>query len=425
MTFRLESGPESTSRETACTSYSHPEYGPYTWNNGTCHTINPMTFGTVVMTSTCPAGASFMNNYRFDAPDNRYATCRYSTTCPEGQTRQPDGTCANPPVECTPGCNGACGSYRSFRGFRTRTCIDSCIYKLGAGISVTLSTGETSVGHDVRENTGQSCEGIDDSPNLPTPCPECECQKQGKSWASMNGSTVCLAPGTPGSQPVTKQDPPQVKTETPAPTPENPNPEPVTTETPSPIITITPNPAGGSPDITETVTNPDGSTTSTTQSQSSYCQKNPTASVCKQADEEAKKGSWSGSCGAFQCEGDAVNCAIARKIHQDRCDDKNDLEKFEPAAEEGRRILMGEDDEAVQGFLNKEGDHKRTINLANEIKETGEYQFSAQCWSDLTVNIMGAAFTLPLSKLCSLFEMLGFALLAASYLWALRIVGIW
>lgn len=344
--------------------------------------------------------------------------------CTPPQVRQPDGSCAIPPVECTPGCNGACGSYKSFKGFRTRTCIDSCIYKLGAGIAVTLSTGETSVGHDVRENTGQSCEGIDDSPNLPTPCPECECQQQGKSWASMNGTTVCMNPGTPGSQPVTKQDPPETKTETPAPTPENPNPEPVTTETPAPIITITPNPAGGSPDITETVTNPDGSTTSTTQSQSSYCQKNPTASVCKQADEEAKKGSWSGSCGAFQCEGDAVNCAIARKIHQDRCDDLDDMQQFENAASLGKKLLNGEHEADVTAFLNGEGDSNKSINVGGLVSENGAYQFAAQCLSDIQFSIGGHAITVPISKVCPYFEMIGLFLLAAAYLAALRIVEV-
>lgn len=359
-------------------------------------------------------GSNAQNNHR----------CINAPACPEGQTRQSNGACTAPPVTCTPGCNGACGSYKTFKGLRTLACIDSCIYKLGAGISVTLSTGETSAGHDVRENTGATCEGVDDSPTLPTPCPECECQKQGKSWGTVNGLVVCHSPGTPGSKPVTKQDPPQTKTETPAPTPENPNPEPVTTETPSPIITITPNPAGGSPDITETTTNPDGSTSSTTQSQESYCQKNPTASVCKQAEEDKKKGSWSGSCGAFQCEGDAVNCAIARKIHQDRCDDLDELKQFAPAAEEGRRILMGEEDESVTGFLNRDAEHTRTINLANEIKESGDYQFAAQCFSDVQINIGSQSITVPFSKLCSYFEMIGYILLAASYLWALRIVGI-
>lgn len=281
--------------------------------------------------------------------------------------------------------------------------------------------------HTVKENTGASCEPVPDTPEPepePSPCPECACAKQGKSWGTVNGVVVCHSPGTPGSQPVMKKDPPTIKTETPAPTPENPNPEPVTTETPAPIITITPNPAGGSPDITETVTNPDGSTTSTSQTQESYCQKNPTASLCKQADEEAKKGSWSGSCGAFQCEGDAVNCAIARKIHQDRCDDLDDMQQFENAASLGKNLLNGQHEADVADFLNGEGDSNKTINVGGLVSENGAYQFAAQCLSDIQFSIGGHAITVPISKVCPYFEMIGLFLLAAAYLAALRIVEV-
>lgn len=345
--------------------------------------------------------------------------------CMPPEVRQPDGSCALPPPTCEPGCNGACGVMKRFLNFRTRACIDQCIYRLGSGIGIQTTDGSWYYSNEVRENTGASCTpDMDNSLPDPAPCPECECAKQGKSWGTANGLVICHSPGTPGSQPVTKQDPPETKTETPAPTPENPNPEPVTTETPAPVITITPNPAGGSPDITETVTNPDGSTTSTTQSQSSYCQKNPTASVCKQADEEAKKGSWSGSCGAFQCEGDAVNCAIARKIHQDRCDDLKGMEPFADVAEKGRKILTGETDQTVTDFLNRDGDNNRNINVGNLVSESGDYQFGASCISDLQFSIGGHSITVPFSSVCPYFEMIGFFLLAAAYLAALRIVEV-
>ena len=430
MKFTHSNNGEFESRADACTSYVHPSQGPFEWlAGGQCRSVSNMSFfGAVVMTTSCVTSANvqFLNNYRGDVADNRYATCRYLTPCPEGQTRKADGSCsAPPPPECEPGCNGACGSTKRFLNFRTRACIDQCIYKLGSGIGVATTDGNWYYSHDVRDNTGVSCTpDMDNSLPDPQPCPECECAKQGKSWASMNGTTVCLNPGTPGSQPVTKQDPPETKTETPAPTPENPNPEPVTTETPAPIITIMPNPAGGSPDITETVTNPDGSTTSTTQSQPSYCQKNPTASVCKQADEEAKKGSWSGSCGAFQCEGDAVNCAIARKIHQDRCDDLDDMQQFENAASLGKRLLSGEHEADVTAFLNGEGDSNKTINVGSLVSENGAYQFAAQCLSDIQFSIGGHAITVPISKVCPYFEMIGLFLLAAAYLAALRIVEV-
>lgn len=354
----------------------------------------------------------------------------YRPDCAEGQTRHSDGSCgAPPPPECEPGCNGACGSTQIFLNFRSLACIDSCIYRLGEAMGLRSAPNSDIFHyyHTVKENTGASCEPVPDTPEPepePSPCPECACAKQGKSWGTVNGVVVCHSPGTPGSQPVMKKDPPTIKTETPAPTPENPNPEPVTTETPAPIITITPNPAGGSPDITETVTNPDGSTTSTSQTQESYCQKNPTASLCKQADEEAKKGSWSGSCGAFQCEGDAVNCAIARKIHQDRCDDLDDMQQFENAASLGKKLLNGEHEADVTAFLNGEGDGNKSINVGGLVSENGAYQFAAQCLSDIQFSIGGHSITVPISKVCPYFEMIGLFLLAAAYLAALRIVEV-
>lgn len=213
--------------------------------------------------------------------------------CPEGQTRQPDGTCGvPPPPECEKGCNGACGQQKTFNRLRTLACINLCIYRLGGGMEIELSNGESRAYMTVQNNTGASCtpEQETTTPD-PTPCPECECQNKGQSYVVMAGVATCVAPGTPGSEPIKKQDPPKVETHTPAPSPENPNPEPEVTETPSPIITITPAPAGSppgtGPTITETTANADGSSTSTAQGQDKFCQANPNHALCKADD--AKK----------------------------------------------------------------------------------------------------------------------------------------
>lgn len=251
----------------------------------------------------------------------------------------------------------------------------------------------------------------------------------GKSWGQINGVDACLPRGAPGTKPVQTKPAPTIKEEKPKPTPENPNPEATRTVTPAPIVTVTPNPKGGEPTVKEETTNPDGSTTTKEMGMGKYCEEKPNSQTCKSTGNGAGGtggGGFEGSCeSGFICTGDGVQCAIARKIHQDRCDDLNDLEKFEPAAEEGRRILMGEEDPEVKSWMNKEDDHKRTINLANEVKETGDYQFSAQCISDVQFSIGGHSISVPFSKLCPYFEMIGYILLAASYLYALRIVGIW
>ena len=424
------------SREEVCLAYMHPSWGSYRWSNGSCvNNMHSSQFLAIVMSSVC--NGQFFNNYRFSAIDDRYATCRYVNPCPEPQVRNPDnGACeAPPPPSCEPGCNGACGSYMPFTAKGSQSCINNCYYTLEGSFAVVTGNGQTVYWNDVGPNTGVSCtEPDDETPgddgdppkaDLPDPCPECECAKKKMSWGEVNGAIVCVKPGTPGSKPVETANPPTTKTETPAPTPENPNPDPVTTVTPSPVITITPGSGAGSqPTITETVTNPDGSTTSTNEPQESYCQKNPSAKLCKESDKEEGKGSWGGGCGSWECEGDAAQCAMARKIHQDRCDDLQGMEQFESAASKGQKLLHGESDEDVTAYLNREGDGNRTINVGSMVSESGNYQFAASCISDVQFSIGGHAITVPISKVCPYFEMIGYFLLAAAYLAALRIVGV-
>ncbi|MFL9611422.1 virulence factor TspB C-terminal domain-related protein [Methylobacillus sp. Pita2] len=366
--------------------------------------------------------------------------CFNPPACPEGQTRQPNGSCAAPPVQCEPGCNGVCGTEQALTNRGTLACFNGCYYGLGDAWGIVISNGKKTWWTDVEDNTGVPCDapedeqpdGAEDAPDpaeTPDPCPECECAKKGMTWGSYttNGTTtvMCLKPGTPGGKPVDVAPKPTVKTETPAPTPDNPNPEPTTTVTPSPVITITPGSGAGSqPTVTETTTNPDGSTTSTSEPQESYCQKNPNAQLCKEADKENEKGSWGGGCGSWECDGDAANCAMARKIHQDRCDDIEGMQQFENAATQGQRLLHGESDEDVTAYLNREGDGNRTINVGSLVSDSGPYSFGASCISDVQFSIGGHSVSVPFSKICPYLEMIGYFLLAAAYLAALRIVGL-
>ncbi|GAB7562847.1 hypothetical protein LG202_08860 [Methylobacillus methanolivorans] len=384
------------------------------------------------------------DNTTWNSGNNKKYYCTVPACVPP-EVRKPDGSCG-PPVNCQQGRILESGPFADTDGdgaLPPLACIRGCYAHLtngGGAPEMDCSIGGAGTigvcsyvlpGDYIDQ--GESC-SPDNSPTKTPPadrgpCPACDCMKSGGSWGQVNGVDRCMPKGTPGTLPVQTKPAPTIKEDKPKPTPENPNPDPTKTVTPSPTVTVIPNPNGGEPTVKEETTNPDGSTTTTTTGMGEYCKNNATSSTCKSTgtgNGGSGGGDFRGSCeSGFLCSGDGVQCAIAKKIHQSRCDDLAELKQFNPAAEEGRRILMGEQDEDVQNWMNKEGDSKRTINLANEIKESGEYQFSAQCWSDLTVNIMGAAFTLPLSKLCSLFEMLGFALLAASYLWALRIVGIW
>jgi len=251
-----------------------------------CYRVTNWASGMAYAVYSCPYGGTLRNN-----PLPRM--CINPPACPEGQTRQENGSCAAPPIECEPGCNGACGQQRKYNRLRTLTCINQCIYRLGGGTEIQLADGYSRAWMTVQDNTGQSCTPAEEEPTTPdpVPCPECACQEQGKSYIVMAGAATCIDPGTPGSEPIKKQDPPKIETTTPPATPENPNPEPVETVTPSPIITITPAPAGSppgtGPTVTQTTTNADGSTTSTAQGQDQFCQSNPNHPLCKADD--AKK----------------------------------------------------------------------------------------------------------------------------------------
>lgn len=74
--------------------------------------------------------------------------------------------------------------------------------------------------------------------------------------------------------------------------------------------TTTTTPAGGGTPTTQTKSD------SATESKDSYCAKNPTAAECKE-----NKSSFAGSCdAAFACEGDAVQCAMAKEQHKRNCE---------------------------------------------------------------------------------------------------------
>ncbi|MCB5187585.1 hypothetical protein LG200_06135 [Methylobacillus caricis] len=388
----------------------------------------------------CPSGSSRLTVGGVEI-------CRFPTSCPAPQVRnQTTGACEDPPAVCQAGRILLTGPFSDTDGdgsIPSSSCISGCRATLTGGGAPQINCsigGAGSVGicgyvyPGNYVDTGSNCSDGETAPpkeppaNKP-PCPACDCMESGGSFGQVQGVDVCLPKGTPGTLPVQTTPPPKVTETKPPATPENPDPDPVKTIEPQPTVTVIPNPGGGEPTVKEETTNPDGSTTTVTSGMGEYCKNNATGATCKSTgtgNGGSGGGDFKGSCATgFTCSGDGVNCAIARAAYQHRCDDVNELKEFEPAAEEGRRILMGEEDPEIKSWLNKEGDHKRTINLADEVKESGEYQFAAQCISDVQFSIGGHSVTVPFSKLCPYFEMIGYILLAAAYLYALRIVGIW
>lgn len=206
---------------------------------------------------------------------------------------------------------------------------------------------------------------------------------------------------------------------------------------------------------TKTTTKQDGTTTTTTTTtenvnRQGYCARNPESAICRRQDDTSggdkgpatrpgggkgggdgsdgegfckenpespicKKSNFGGSCAAsFTCEGDAIQCAIAKEQHVRACklfDDKSpesDLYEAEKAKDRNRDVTKD-----LPG--NEEIDVSTRLSRANVLG-------ASSCIGDLSVTVWRAQVTLPLSRICAALAQLGWILVAVSSIAAARIV---
>lgn len=129
-------------------------------------------------------------------------------------------------------------------------------------------------------------------------------------------------------------------------------------------------------------------------------------------DEDDKPGIFSGSCGGFSCEGDAIQCAIAKEQHIKNC------KLFEDKSAESDLY------NAMKGKTgNQTGDlpGNEVISITGRI-DTSDALGGGGCFGDLNVTVWNTSVSLPLSNLCQYLAMLGNILVAVSMLMAARIV---
>ena len=130
-------------------------------------------------------------------------------------------------------------------------------------------------------------------------------------------------------------------------------------------------------------------------------------------DGDGEKGGFGGSCmSGFACEGDAIQCVIAREQYARNCklfDDKS-AESDLYNANKGKTG-------------NQTGDlpGNETIRLSGRI-DTSDPLGGGGCIGDLSITVWGQGVSLPLSNLCQHLAMLGNILVAVSMLMAARIV---
>ena len=171
--------------------------------------------------------------------------------------------------------------------------------------------------------------------------------------------------------------------------------------------------------MTQTTTkNPDGSSMQTTQNggpqdnrpdMQRFCDENPNAAICKNS-------TWAGSCGAFSCDGDAVQCAVALEQHQRDCalfDTPSSLSTL------GNQVSSGTDPEGPQNPALET--NRQSISLPNSLSQDpflapgglADQQFAVT--PSLTV-------TLPWSQLNYYLSLMGAIVVAFALVASARIV---
>lgn len=284
---------------------------------------------------------------------------------------QPDRKIENPGVQCMDGCNVNPASVKSapdgslYMSWPYKYTGDVCGGKVGGD---GVNTGETST-------------------EAPKQCPSGQCP------GSVNGLDVCVAcvsttiPGASssasGAAGAAGSNLPDGATSA--------------TNTTCNQSTCT---------TTTTVTDKNGSVLGTATQEKpkeNFCQENPGLQICKE-------GRWGGNCGGgYTCDGDAVQCALAREVHTRNCqlyDTPNELSDIGSAAMNSQAVPDGHP-----------GKNPESKNFASMFRPM---EGNAACIPDKTVSLAGKSVVLPFSQVCDPLRWMGhiafaFALVHAAF----------
>lgn len=331
---------------------------------------------------------------------NQYATATRSFTCPSGTlTGQ---TCSgDPPATCTAGANSP---FESGRTNALAVCQGGCIVDVGSG----AGDGATNKWTYLGKQSGVTCAAqpgtaappvVGPSPPLPAPCATGTCS------GTVNSVAVCLPCGAPGTQPgvqnksaTTNPDGSGSKTSSGSQT----NADGSTTNTGSTQTYGT----DGLPTGNPTNTTSTGSKNPSENPQAEYCKDNPTSPMCK-------KGTFTGTCGSsFVCDGDGVQCAIAKEQHIRNCklfDETNDLTAL------AAKMAAGTDP-----VLNPAAVANRETAPISGLMDRAR-MLSSSCPADMAFSYAGQSVTIPFAQLCTPMQWLGVLAVALTLLVGVRI----
>lgn len=348
---------------------------------------------------------------RFNGPDRYLAFVQVCKTS-GGVYFAPDTTkpsaqqCDSPPPSCSDASlvNKYIGA--SVQGtatsLPTTVCIQGCAYSTG---TVGVQVG-TSYATDLGKGTGATCTGanydtIDTTTKATDPPSLVSCSKQGKVYGTVNGVGICAAAGTIPNSTVTQNG---------STTTQNTSASGVQGTPTTSTTTTTVSNVNNVSTVTTTTTNPDGSKSSTTQDQATYCQQNPSAQVCKGSESTASGGT---DCTAApSCSGDAIQCMMVNQQWRTRCDSNQPSS----LSDLGSKLVNGQDPVA-----NPASSGNRTVNpIASSIDQSSFLNGAGL--SDKVVSVSGQSITLPFSRLNQYLVWLGHLFVVISLIGAIRIV---
>lgn len=450
-------GPAGISPTSACQAFLNgstncvittPNYFSYLSNTttvctGKTPTNTSSTWSIGISSYACPYGGSLIGS-------GENAQCSGTPTCPSGQQYNPTtNTCAVPDCapgqvrntitqQCQPPCHaaGTAGGSAYVSPYTTlpkAICRDGCKLNVGGtGHQIPWSNGTTLHVVNGLVHTSEFCSGDinggaegngeDESYDGPedldpisvTPDDDPPRCGAGQCPGEVNGVYTCVKCtdiATP-EKPVTQYD---KKTETTTTgTPPNQTTETKSTETKSThdgsgTVTSTTTTSTTKTDANGTTTTEEGKTEKK-ESQESFCKENPTVAFCK-------NGKWGGGCDAFTCEGDAVQCAIAREIHQRNCEaaKSNAYTDMTDAAQAGT--------DNASTYIQAQKDAAALDVNARFSQSLDASPIAASCPSSRSVALPGGnSLEISFEKPCEIAGWLGHFVQAFAYLFAALIV---
>lgn len=165
---------------------------------------------------------------------------------------------------------------------------------------------------------------------------------------------------------------------------------------------------------TQTGSTVNSSSVTTTVDKATYCSQNKTAGACKdeKGENEDGNGSFTGNCDSgFQCKGDAITCAIAKKQHADYCEA---LKSPEHAAYVAAKAITGKVTDDLPG--------NQTINLMDRFSDGDDFIGAGSCPPDRSISFIYGELVIPYSQLCPWFIILGDILVVVSCIAGARII---